>query len=419
MKKHHDPEYRAPRLRLATIVLAGLVNIGFGLYARQMPLLLAGAAVMAYGAVAAVRLLHSAGPAETPLPASVLPVAAVPPTDPSDTDALVRRMLAQSRHALLLRSQVVGNLREDQFRETCEQLHARMGLVPEGDVVLQNAKGAEESEGAGSPAAGRRVHVAPLFLDRYTVTNRQYYEFVAAGGYRDMSLWDKQVWPAVLDLVDQTGQPGPAFWQYGRYLPGEENLPVVGVSWYEARACARWMGKRLPSDAEWVKAACWPVATDGEAVVQRRFPWGDGLDRSRANLWGSGPNRVVAVTDFPAGVSVGGVYQLVGNVWEWNANDFRLAANQACGDAPPLKSIRGGAFDTYFDSQATCQFESGEYPLSRRHNIGFRCAIGTCDLVLSLPQGEEDDRADSADHDHDHEHMVPDMVPAEGEAALV
>ena len=170
------------------------------------------------------------------------------------------------------------------------------------------------------------MHVAPLFLDRYAVTNRQYYEFVAAGGYRDMTLWDQQTWPAVLDLVDQTGKPGPAFWQHGRYLPGEDDLPVVGVSWYEAQACARWLGKRLPTDAEWVKAACWPVATDGTAMIQRRFPWGDSLDRSRANLWGSGPNRVVAVGEFPSGASVGGIYQMVGNVWEWNASDFRLAA---------------------------------------------------------------------------------------------
>ena len=66
-------------------------------------------------------------------------VAADPPVDANDTDALVRRMLAQSRHALLLRKQVVGNLREDQFREACEQLHARMALVPEGDVVLRKS----------------------------------------------------------------------------------------------------------------------------------------------------------------------------------------------------------------------------------------------------------------------------------------
>ena len=62
-------------------------------------------------------------------------------------------------------------------------------------------------------------------------------------------------------------------------------------------------------------------------------------------------------------------------------------------DAAPLKNIRGGAFDTYFDNQAACQFECGEYPSSRRHNIGFRCAIGMCDLVLTFPQGERTEQA--------------------------
>ena len=125
-------------------------------------------------------------------------------------------MLAQSRHALLLRKQVVDNLREEEFREACEQLHARMALVPEGDVVLCKSNDDAERETASSPSAmaGRRVHVAALFLDRYAVTNRQYCDFVAAGGYRDATLWDPQVWPAVPDLVDRTGQPGPAFWQH-------------------------------------------------------------------------------------------------------------------------------------------------------------------------------------------------------------
>ena len=392
MEKYQDT------LRRATIVLLCLLCMGFGLYAWQVPMLLGGAVGMAYtAAVTTMGLCHSARPVQSPLSLDVPAVVADPPVDSNDTNALVRRMLAQSRHALLLRKQVVGNLSEDQFREACEQLHVRMGLVPEGEVVLRKSNDGGEGELAGLPAAmaDRRVRIAPLFLDRYTVTNRQYYDFVAAGGYRDMTLWDQQVWPAVLDLIDRTGQPGPAFWHHGRYLPGEEDLPVVGVSWYEAQACARWMGKRLPTDAEWVKAASWPVATDGETMIQRRYPWGEGLDRSRANLWGSGPNRVVAVTEFPSGASVGGIYQMVGNVWEWNANDFHLLPNQSYAVAAALKSIHGGAFDTYLDNQATCQFESGEYPLSRRHNIGFRCAIGTCDIVLALPQNGRESRADA------------------------
>jgi iron(II)-dependent oxidoreductase len=417
MEKHQH------KLRLATIVLLCVLNIGFGLYAGQMPMLISGAVGMVYAATAAKGLYHPTKPVHRPLPATVpaetlvpakgpaeaslrggvpaehqaarVPAVAVnPPAAPRDPDALVRHMLGQSRHALLLRKQVVGNLNEHQFREACQQLHARMALVPEGEVVLCRG---DEDELVGPPSAlaSRRVQVAALFLDRYAMTNRQYYEFVAAGGYREMTLWDPQVWPAVLDLLDRTGQPGPAFWQHGRYLPGEEDLPVVGVSWYEAQACARWMGKRLPADAEWVKAACWPVATDGAAMIQRRFPWGDGFDRSRANLWGSGPNRIVVVTGFPDGASVGGIYQMIGNVWEWNANDFRFSGGQSESGAAPLKSIRGGAFDTYFDNQATCQFESGEYPLSRRPNIGFRCAISACELVLALPPARPEEQADA------------------------
>jgi iron(II)-dependent oxidoreductase len=108
------------------------------------------------------------------------------------------------------------------------------------------------------------------------------------------------------------------------------------------------------------------------------------MDRGRANLWGSGPGRIVSVAEFADGVSVGGVHQLIGNVWEWTADCF---APEEPGRDPPLaagpkmKSVRGGAFDTYLDSQATCHFQSGELALARKHNIGFRCAIGLRDLA--------------------------------------
>jgi iron(II)-dependent oxidoreductase len=80
---------------------------------------------------------------------------------------------------------------------------------------------------------------------------------------------------------------------------------------------------------------------------------------------------------------------LIGNVWEWTSSGFRgmqlpqdhFPSNGLLLDMP-LKSIRGGAFDTYFDNQAACQFQSGENPLSRRHNVGFRCAVGVGDLSL-------------------------------------
>jgi iron(II)-dependent oxidoreductase len=109
------------------------------------------------------------------------------------------------------------------------------------------------------------------------------------------------------------------------------------------------------------------------------------MDYRRANLWGSQLGCVAPVTAFAEGVSAGGAHQMVGNVWEWTATDFGVwdpPAQRLQLDAP-MKSIRGGAYDTYFDNQAACQFQSGEYPMARKRNIGFRCALSVCDLAAS------------------------------------
>jgi iron(II)-dependent oxidoreductase len=274
-----------------------------------------------------------------------------------------------------------------------------MSLVPEGDVTLAPN---EESESRVNEAGNRNVvHVAGVFLDRYPVTNRQYLRFIRAGGYEQVSIWDPQIWPAVLDFVDATGAPGPRFWKNGLYPAGEDSYPVVGVSWYEAAAYSRWVGKRLPTDAEWVKAGCWPVPVTDTTQLQRKFPWGDTMDRSRANLWGSPAGQVVAVTEFPEGCSVGGVYQLIGNVWEWTSGTFHGSDTRRELTLPtPMKSIRGGAFDTYFENQATCQFQSGESPLARKHNIGFRCAVGICDIATAVLAGPSAPAGETAEESH-------------------
>ncbi len=137
-----------------------------------------------------------------------------------------------------------------------------------------------------------------------------------------MALWDSTIWPAVLDFVDRTGHSGPRFWEEGHYPEGLEDHPVVGVSWYEGAAYARWTGKRLPSDPEWVKAGCWPVLTQGTRPMQRRYPWGDTMDRELAHLWGNWQSGTIPVYELPGGVSVGGVYHLIGNVWEWTTSNF-------------------------------------------------------------------------------------------------
>ena len=337
-------------------------------------------------------------PHPRPLAACERPESGGPKSDGDNGyNALVEQMLAQNRYPLLLRPQITRELKQEQVQRALQALDEGMALVPDGEVVLEKVDAAAQDtpwqNDVPDELSVRAVRVQRFFLDRYPVTNRQYYEFVAAGGYEQIQLWDEAVLPAMLDFVDKTGRPGPRYWRKGCYLNGQENRPVVGVSWYEAAAYAGWVGKRLPTDAEWVKAACWPVTLSKTNRFQRRYPWGDTMDRGRANLWGSKPQRIVDVMEFAAGVSVGGVYQLIGNVWEWTSDDFRpeQVLPQDMTLEVSLKSIHGGAFDTYFDNQATCQFQSGETALARQHNIGFRLAIGVCDLALSAPNAAESD----------------------------
>jgi gamma-glutamyl hercynylcysteine S-oxide synthase len=318
-----------------------------------------------------------------------------------DVESLVEQMLVHGRYSLLLRPQISENLTLELYQKARDALETEMGLTPQGDVHLEPSVFDVDyqlfvSDDLDAPK-GLIIPVQAVFLDRYPVTNKQYQRFVAVGGYQEMAIWDREILPAVLDFVDSTGQPGPRFWKNGRYPAGEANLPVVGVSWYEAAAYARWVGKRLPTDAEWVKAGSWPVTLSSSTHLQRKYPWGDTMDRHKANVWGSGPGRIVPVDEFTEGVSVGGLYQLIGNVWEWTSTNLDVdpSSEDTVAEKPAfLKSIRGGAFDTYFEDQANCQFASGENPILRKHNVGFRCAIGLCDIA-GPPQKRVDPSADT------------------------
>jgi iron(II)-dependent oxidoreductase len=301
-----------------------------------------------------------------------------------DEDDPVRLAIEQGRFTLLLRPQVAASLTGAQLTAAQLALDEQMAVVPSGPVVLHSRR-RDETHDQERSRHERRIDVEGFFLDRYPVTNAQYAAFVASGGYEEMGLWEEAIWPAVLGFVDETGQPGPRYWSQGAPPAGKDNHPVTGVCWFEAQAYARWAGKRLPSDPEWVKAAAWPVEVDGVTLLQRRYPWGDAMDRSRAHLWQPGVSGTEPVDARPTGSSVGGVEGLVGNVWEWTSTAFGVwdPPGQRIETAAPLRSVRGGAFDTYFDAQCHNQFQSGEHPLSRQANIGFRCAVGFCDVETS------------------------------------
>jgi iron(II)-dependent oxidoreductase len=120
----------------------------------------------------------------------------------------------------------------------------------------------------------------------------------------------------------------------------------------------------------------------GDQIIARRFPWGNIYDKARANLWEAGIGQTVPVTDFASGDNPAGVRQLIGNVWQWMTTDFAAFDIGADLEADaPIKSLRGGAFDTYFSHQAGWRFQSGDQVLARRHNVGFRCALTACDVA--------------------------------------
>lgn len=309
-----------------------------------------------------------------------------PAAPPSDAKGLVGQMLEQGRYALLLRPEIRPNLDEDHMVAALETLMNEMAAVT-GGVVGPYSNAIDLACDDDNPPNRGWKTVAPFYLDRCTVTNRQYALFVQSGGYDAYELWLPEVIQAIPSLVDREGHPGPRHWRGGNYPSGADAQPVVGINWYEAAAYARWVGKRLPTDAEWQKAGSCPVMVAPGQMVDRRFPWGDAVDRTRTNIWGSAANGVATVQQY-AEKSIGGLQQLVGNVWEWVVDDFGLeerGPRNKVALPTPMKVIRGGAFDTYFDSQATCQFQSGENPMARRHNIGFRLALSVRDLEMPPP----------------------------------
>jgi len=255
-----------------------------------------------------------------------------------------------------------------------DALEQSMALVPAGTVALSPAL-------SGDPASEDEQDVEPFLLDVHCVTNTRYQKFVDAGGYDALEFWPEEIWPHLIELKDQSGQPAPRYWRQGRHDARYANHPVVGVSWYEAQAYALWIGQRLPTEAEWQMAGSWHIKSSTD--VMRRFPWGDAMDAQRCNVWASRIRTTVPVDTYPDGGAPNQVLQLVGNVWEWTDSEYEVFddnGNPIVGEMP-MHVIRGGAFDTYFEGQATSLFRTGQLALARAHNTGFRCAMDLSDAA--------------------------------------
>ncbi|GIJ44486.1 hercynine oxygenase [Virgisporangium aliadipatigenens] len=229
-----------------------------------------------------------------------------------------------------------------------------------------------------------QVHVPAFAIDAAPVTNGQYLEFIAHGGYEAPQWWSDEGWAHRLEA----GLEAPMHWRrdgdgwaytrFGRTTPIVADEPVVHVCFHEAQAYARWAGKRLPTEAEWEKAARF----DPRSGRSLRYPWGDDeWTPERANL-GQRHLAPAPVGAYPRGISPLGVHQLIGDVWEWVDTDFHGYPGFAAFPyreysevffGPKFKMLRGGSFGT---DAAACRstFRNWDYPIRRQIFSGFRCA---------------------------------------------
>jgi gamma-glutamyl hercynylcysteine S-oxide synthase len=255
-------------------------------------------------------------------------------------------------------------------------------LVPAGPFTMGTSA---EPWALDNERPAHTVAVPAFAIDTTPVTCGRFVEFIEAGGYDQPRWWTGAGWRH----RGQAGLAAPLFWhhdtdgswwrtRFGVTEPVPPDEPVCHVGFHEAEAFARWAGRRLPTEAEWEKAARFDPATGRS----RRYPWGDeDPGPEHANL-GQRHLRPAPAGSYPAGASPLGVRQLIGDVWEWTASEFtgypgfqafpyREYSEVFFG--PEYKVLRGGSFGT---DAAACRgtFRNWDYPVRRQIFAGFRCA---------------------------------------------
>jgi iron(II)-dependent oxidoreductase len=194
-----------------------------------------------------------------------------------------------------------------------------------------------------------KVKVDSFYLDKFEVTNKQYYDFCQTARHALPEFWGMKEFKSGLDFPD---------------------YPVVGISYFDAEAYAKWAGKRLPTEAEW------EYASRG-GLVDKNFPTGDQLDSTKAN-YGKKQKGIVKAGSFQPNNF--GLYDMAGNVWEWTSDNYggdyfksSPYENPKGPERGRFKVIRGGSWH----SGAMCNqnyYRNGLAPNWVDFAVGFRCA---------------------------------------------
>ncbi len=228
------------------------------------------------------------------------------------------------------------------------------------------------------------IELPPFWIDRNPVTNGDFEGFVAALGYSTREYWSEAGW----EWITRAGVQAPRYWRWeeggwqtrwmDRAGPLEPSHPVCHVSYYEAEAFARSVGKRLPSEFEWEAAASW----DASSRAKVSYPWGEQEpSKDLANVdqlsFGTRP-----VGSYPRNISPLGCYGMIGDVWEWTSSDFRpypgfqsfpYTEYSEAFFGTEYKVLRGGSWATR-PGAIRNTFRNWDYPIRRQIFSGFRCA---------------------------------------------
>ena len=197
------------------------------------------------------------------------------------------------------------------------------------------------------------IQLDAFYLDKYEVSNADYAKFLQANNGK-----------------------APWHWVQGKIPAGEEKVPIFNVNWFEADAYCKWVGKRLPTEAEWEKAA-------RGGAESKRYPWGDRLDRNMANFLadpmmktsnGTTPCRSYPQNGF-------GLFDMAGNVWEWVSDWYdpqyyqTSPARNPIGPPPTvLRLLRGGSWLAADVRMLSCSHRHKVPPDTYSYAIGFRVA---------------------------------------------
>ena len=233
---------------------------------------------------------------------------------------------------------------------------AGMVLIPAGEFRM----GSDDTDANVDEHPVPTVHVDAFYMDAYEVTNLDYQRFVRANPQ-----WQKSRIPEALHDGNYLFH-----WNGNNYPPGAANHPVGSVSWYAAMAYAEWAGKRLPTEAEWEYAA-------RGGLSGKKYPWGDTIDRSKANYSVPHGGGTTAVGSYAANGY--GLYDMSGNVGEWCLNEYDLDDVRTISRGARTKNnqtfrvTRGGQWINFVEEYVQVTGRFAYPPTFTVSYVGFRC----------------------------------------------